>query len=333
MNTTPASREEAGQVPKFCSGLHLENVGNTPVFQCALPQLPEVCLHVKLEGVNPTGSAKDRAAWHVLRSGLASGTLHEGVTVVESSSGNFGISLGHYCRYFGLRFYCVIDPNISAENEALLRTVCTKVIKVTEPDCNGGYLLTRLSTIKQIQCEEECYWVNQYANPINAEAYDSLGEEICRLKVTPDFVFVGVSSCGTIMGVSRSVKRVYPDCRIVGVDSLGSVIFGGSPKKRLIPGIGSSVVPAILDRTKVDAVVTVPENAAIQQCHSFSKTHGFLIGGSSGAVVAAVISYFRAHPAKRNTNVVGIFHDRGERYLSTVYNEDWCITNFKNDLY
>lgn len=304
----------------------LDRVGNTPIIQVGLKDLNSINLFIKLEGHNPTGSVKDRAASFILKKITSSGEIKNDTLILESSSGNFGISLAAYCKKYGLTFYCVIDKNISPINETIIDNSASKVFKISVIDENGGYLLNRIRKINQLKKgSPNLYWVNQYGNPYNAEAYyETLGKEICSSVKNIDYVFMGVSSGGTITGVSQKVKEVYPKAKIIAVDIDGSVIFGGTPKKRYIPGIGSSMVPSILAKAKIDDVVTVSERATIDMCRDFSKSHKMLIGGSSGSALAGIYKYFKGKKFKKLPNVVTIFPDKGERYVSTVYNDDWC---------
>jgi len=305
----------------------LEKVGNTPLIALKNHKDPNLNIFAKLEFYNPTGSVKDRAASYILSSLLNKGIINNETTIIESSSGNFGISLAAFAKRKGLRFICVIDNTTLPVNEMMIRLQGAEVIKITEPDSRGGYLLNRIKKVKEIvQDTENIYWVNQYENPLNAQAYyNSLGNEICleipRQKL--DYLFMGVSSGGTITGVSRKVKKRYPNAQIIAVDVEGSIIFGGKSRKRYIPGIGSSLRPKILDSAKIDDVVYVDEIETITSCIELLEKHNIYAGGSSGSVFAAVSKYFEQHQVDKPVNVMCIFADKGERYISTIYNPEW----------
>lgn len=303
----------------------LSRVGRTPVVQLDVDWLKNICLFAKLEFYNPTGSVKDRAASYIIDKLLKLGKINKETTMIESTSGNFGIALAAYCKLNGLKFIAVVDPHITPVNEMLIRLFGGRVIKVTEVDENSGYLLNRIQKVKQSVAEiENSYWVNQYGNPYNAEAYYySLGEELCNTFEHIDYLFVGVSSGGTITGVSNKVKERFGDTRVIAVDIIGSVIFGHPPKKRYIPGIGSSLAPEILKNARIDDVVMIDEVSTIQMCHELLSKHFIFAGGSSGSVMAGVKKYFSGKKVKGSPNVVTIFPDRGERYADTVYNKEW----------
>jgi len=131
----------------------LDNVGNTPIIKLELKDLDFINLHVKLEGRNPTGSVKDRAASYILKKIISNGEIKKDTVILESSSGNFGISLAAYCKKYGLTFYCVIDKNISPINEDIINNSASKVFNISEIDENGGCLLNRIRKINQLKKE------------------------------------------------------------------------------------------------------------------------------------------------------------------------------------
>ena len=304
----------------------MERVGNTPLISISMKEFSFINLFVKLEAYNPTGSVKDRAAHYILKKLLQHGTIDANTTIIESTSGNFGVALSAYCRYYGLKFIAVIDANITTMNEMLIAANGAEMIKITEPDKHGGYLLNRLRKVRELQSAiENSYWINQYENPLNAKAYyHSLGKEICFQIDEIDYVFLGVSSGGTLTGVSNKIKENFPDVKIIAVDVEGSVIFGNTSKKRYIPGIGSSMKPKILEKAQIDDVVITDESATIAACYELLKDYCFYVGGSSGSVFAGIRKYFLGKEITRPINVVSVFPDRGERYFDTIYNKEWC---------
>jgi len=313
---------------------NLERVGNTLMSQLQVPELKNINLFAKLEFYNPTGSVKDRAANYIIKKLLDRKEIDKDTTLIESSSGNFGIALSAYCKKNGLKFIAVVDPCILPINEILIKSFGAKVIKVNVPDCNGGYLLNRIKKVKELINEiDNSYWVNQYANSYNAETYyHTLGNEICCQMENVDYIFIGVSSGGTITGVSNKIKEKFPNAKVIAVDIFGSVIFGHPPHKRYIPGIGSSMVPEILKKAKIDDVVMIDEISTIEMCHELLNKYYIFAGGSSGSAFGAIKKYFTRKKINQRVNVVTVFADRGERYANTVYNEEWCREFKKNHL-
>jgi 2,3-diaminopropionate biosynthesis protein SbnA len=231
-------------------------------------EMEGVDLFAKLEYVNPVGSIKDRPAFWILKRAAERGEICENTTVIESSSGNFASALAAFTRLVGLRFIPVIDPNISSTYESFLRRICDTVAKVEERDDTGGFLKTRLQMVEHLcMTVPNAYWTNQYANPDAADAhYQLTAGEICDDFDSLDYVFIGVSTGGTIAGMSRRLKEHYPNIRIIAVDTQGSVIFGDTPRKRHIPGVGSSIVPPLLSQALIDDVVLIPERETVAAC-------------------------------------------------------------------
>ncbi len=306
-------------------GNNLERVGNTPLVELEIPDFKNIRVCAKLEMCNPTGSVKDRAAFYILNKLIEEKIINKDTTIIESSSGNFGVALAAYTNLYGFKFTCVVDPHISPVNKMLIEEFGGSQIKVTNPDDSGGYLLNRIKKVKELlRSIPNSYWINQYESSYNAEAYyESLGNEIVKEMDSIDYAFVGVSSGGTITGVSRRIKEKFPKAKIFAVDITGSVIFGYPPKKRYIPGIGSSIRPGILSQAKLDGHIMVDEVTTVRMCRRILKDNYIFAGGSSGSVLGGILKYFDENKVNRKLDVVTIFADRGERYVNTIYNDQW----------
>jgi 2,3-diaminopropionate biosynthesis protein SbnA len=280
----------------------------------------------KLEFCNPGGSSKDRSALWILEQAIGRGEITPDTTVVESSSGNFALALAFYCRMLGLRFVPVIDPNCNQATETQLRLLCGRVEKVTVADGAGSYLKSRLSRVRELLVElDSAYWTNQYANPDARDAhYRFTASELIAQAGRLDYLFVGVGTGGTIAGLSHRIKETYPGCVVVAVDSEGSVIFGGPPKKRRIPGIGSSIVPPLCGAALIDQVEIVSEVRAVDGCTALASRYGVYTGGSTGSCYAAVQDHFARHrPGVHRPRVAFLAADRGNAYAQTVYDSAW----------
>jgi 2,3-diaminopropionate biosynthesis protein SbnA len=288
--------------------------------------VPGMNLFAKLEYVNPVGSIKDRAAYWILKRAAERGDICDETTVIESSSGNFAAALAAFTHLVGLQFIPVIDPNISSAYESFLRRLCPMVVKVEERDDTGGFLKTRLQMVEHLCATvPNAYWTNQYGNLDAVEAhYQLTATEICDDFDSLDYVFLGVSTAGTIAGVSRRLKERYPRIRVIAVDTEGSVIFGGSPRKRHIPGIGSSVVPQLLSHARIDDVVFVSERETVEACRELLTTHGLFVGGSSGSAFAAIKRHAAKMAGARHPTVLFLCADRGTPYLDTVFDPAWA---------
>ena len=283
-------------------------------------------LFTKLEYVNPVGSIKDRAAYWILKRAAERGEVCDETTVIESSSGNFAAALAAFTHLVGLRFIPVIDPNVSGTYESFLRRMCPTVVKVEDRDDTGGFLKTRLQMVKHLcGTTPNAYWTNQYGNLDAMEAhYELTAGEICADFESLDLVFIGVSTAGTIAGVSRRLKERYPKIRIVAVDTEGSVIFGSAPRKRHIPGVGSSIVPQLLSQAKIDDVVLISERDTVDACRELLTTHGLFVGGSSGTAFAAIKRYASRMAGAKRPTVLFLCADRGTAYLDTVFDPAWA---------
>ena len=286
----------------------------------------QVELYAKLEFLNGIGSIKDRPAFWILKRAIERGQVGPSTTIIESSSGNFARALATLCRILGLNFIPVIDQFVSPVYESFLRAQCERVVKVEECDDSGGYLKTRIRMVNSLlsQFSGASYWPNQYENPDGMEAHYCLtAGEICRALPEVDYVFIGVGSAGTVAGVSRRLKEHNPAIRIIAVDAEGSVIFGQPPKKRCIPGLGSSISPPLLKQAIIDDVVIVTEAETIVACHQLLERHGLFVGGSTGTVYSAIQRYFSNHVRDKRPRVLFFCCDRGTAYLHNVFSAEW----------
>lgn len=308
----------------------LESIGDTPLVQLGkLFTGFDSRVFAKLERFNPSGSIKDRTAAGMVQAALVSGELVPGRSVVvESSSGNLAIGLAQICRYYGLRFICVVDANTTERNLAILDAFKVELEVVTEPDAAGGLLAARQRRVRELAATiPEAYWPNQYANPMNPRAHLQTMREIEEaLHGRVDYLFASVSTFGTLRGCVDHVRQQGMSTRVVGVDAVGSVIFGGAPAPRLLPGHGASVRPALADLSLVDEVVHVSDLEAVAACRRLLMTEAILAGGSSGATLAALEKLSAGIPA--GSNVVLIFPDGGDRYVDTVYSDAWVRRTF-----
>ncbi|HEX6969200.1 MAG TPA: 2,3-diaminopropionate biosynthesis protein SbnA [Micromonosporaceae bacterium] len=306
-------------------------IGDTPLVELngLLRDIP-ARVFAKLEMANPGGSIKDRTARNMLLHKIRSGELvpHRSV-VVESSSGNLAIGIAQLCRYYGLRFICVVDAKTTGQNLAILRAYQAEIEVITEPDPQTGeFLPRRIARVRELLSQiPNSYWPNQYANPLNPQAHHQTMREVVEaLPGRLDFIFCATSTCGTLTGVLQYVREHRLPTRVVAVDAVGSAIFGDESRRRLIPGHGASARPPLLDPSGSYSVVHVSDLDCVVGCRRLVAREAILAGGSSGAVVSALERMREQIPA--GSNVVLIFPDRGERYLNTIYSDEWVQRNF-----
>lgn len=300
-------------------------IGNTPLvsLQRLFPQ-KGVEVIAKMELMNPGGSMKDRPARYIIEEGLKDGSIPPGAHLVESSSGNLGVALAMVARVYGLKFTCVVDPKTTVAHVNILRQLGAEVEIVREPDDQGGYLKTRIRRVKElVHTLPDAVWINQYANERNWKAhyYGTAKEMVEQLDGPVDYFFAAVSTTGSILGCARRLRERFPRIRVVAVDAVGSVIFGGAPGKRELPGIGSSRVPELLNPGEIDEVVYVNDREAVRGCRALLSKEGIFAGGSSGSVVAAIQKTLPKLP--KPCRILTLFPDRGDRYLDSVYNDEW----------
>lgn len=312
----------------------LAAIGNTPLvaLRRLMPDAP-FRLFAKLEAANPGGSIKDRAALGLLQGALRAGRIRRETVVVESSSGNMGIGLAQACAVLGLRFVCVVDVRTTVQNVAIMRAYGADIELVDAPDpSGGGFLRARLARVRAIvESLPHAFWPDQYGNVHNALAHRRTMHEIASaLDDDVDVLFCPTSTCGTIRGCADYAREHGLATTIVAVDAIGSVIFGPSgsgvnPGARLIPGHGAAVRPALYREGVADACVHVSDLECVVGCRRLVAREGILAGGSSGAAVMAVERLRdRLHEAR---TVVVVFPDRGERYLDTIYSDEWVSTH------
>ena len=280
-------------------------------------------LFLKCEGFNFAGSIKLKAATEMVEAAERDGLLTRESVLVESSSGNLGVALSVLAASKGFRFLCVTDSRCNLSTRRLMETLGSQVHVIAEPDAHGGFLGARIDYVRALCASDDRYvWLNQYTNPGNWRAhYRRTAPAIARSVPELDVVFVGAGTTGTLMGCARYFREWHRPVRVVAVDSVGSVTFGGSPGRRMIPGLGTSVRPPLLDETYVDEVIRVDEADTIRACHRLARS-GFLFGGSTGTVVSGAMSWLAEHDGCELT-AVGIAPDLGERYLDTIYQTNW----------
>jgi cysteine synthase A len=232
----------------------------------------------------------------------------------------------------GYRFMCVTDSRCNLSTRWLMEALGSQVHVITEPDVHSGFLGARLRFVRALCASDPRYvWLNQYTNEDNWKAhYRRTAPAIAREFPRLDVLFVGAGTTGTLMGCARFFKEWHRPVRIVAVDSVGSVTFGGAPGRRMIPGLGTSVPPPLLDESYIDEVIQVEEADTIRACHRLARS-GFLFGGSTGTAVSGAMSWLAQHD-EGDLTAVAIAPDLGERYLDTIYQSNWVHDLYGEDV-
>jgi cysteine synthase len=272
----------------------------------------EVC--AKLESKNPGGSVKDRPALAMLRAAEESGRLRPGATIVEATSGNTGISLAMLAAAQGYRCTLVMPDDASLARKQLLKSYGAALV-LTDPALGMAGAVARAEAI--VKGDPHAFMPRQFENPENArsherttaaEIWEDTGGEL-------DALVIGVGTGGTLTGIARALKPRRPGLKVIAVEPRGSaVLTGGAPGLHGIQGLGAGFVPAVLDRSLIDHVLTVTDVAADRTARRLAQEEGLLVGTSAGANVYAASEV--ARNMRADQRVVTILCDTGERYLS-----------------
>jgi cysteine synthase B len=302
---------EAVPTPRVPSVLEL--IGNTPLLEITRLTAgllrTEVHLYVKLEGFNPGGSVKDRAARKMIELALARGDLRPGKTILESSSGNTGIALAMVGSVLGYPVEIVMPGNVSRERKRIIQAFGAKTIYSDPMEGSDGAILLA----RKIIAEKPGHYFkpDQYNNEANPLAhFEWTGPEIWRQtdgRITHFLAAIGTS--GTIMGTGRYLKSRNPDIRIIAVEP-DDAMHGLEGLKHM----ASSIVPGIYHESELDDKIQVSTDAAYEMVYGLGQLEGILVGQSSGAAMVAAL---KLACSLRQGCVVTIFPDFGDKYLST----------------
>ena len=289
----------------------LELVGNTPLVELrSLAPRPDVHQYAQLEGQNPTGSVKDRAALYMIAQAEKEGLLRPGVTVLEPTSGNTGISLAMVAKLRGYRLVCVMPENTSVERRQLLGMYGAEI--VLSPAAGGSNEAVRVA---KRMAEEHPDWVllYQYGNPANALAhYETTGPEILDDLPTITHFVAGLGTTGTLMGAGRYLKEKVPGLRVIAAEPrYGELVYG-------LRNIDEGFVPELYDGSVLDARFSVGPRDALRRTRQLVEEEGIFAGLSSGAILHAALGYAaKAVEAGERADIAFIVCDGGWTYLST----------------
>lgn len=309
----------------------LSIIGDTPLIQLSKLFANDrgIKVFAKLEMQNPNGSAKDRSALRIISAAWDDGLIGPGSVIIESSSGNMAISLAAICSYLDMRFISVIDPKTTEQNIRIMQTYGAEIELVAEPDPQTGeFLPARLQRVDQLVKQiPGSFWPNQYANSNNYLSHsEGTMREIVEELGAIDYVVGGVSTCGTMLGCANYAHEHSLPVKIVAVDAQGSVIFGGAKGYRRFPGLGAGIIPPFGQNKFMDYAINVADQDMVAACRKLVQMESILAGPSSGAVIFAMKSL--EHTIPDGSVCVVILHDRGERYMDTVYNDAWVEQQF-----
>ncbi|MYL55533.1 pyridoxal-phosphate dependent enzyme [Pontibacillus yanchengensis] len=297
-----------------------ELIGKTPLIELTKVDVPEgVRLFAKLEYFNPGGSVKDRLGQKLLSHALETGELQPGGTIIEPTAGNTGIGLALAAIGRGFRVVFVTPEKFSREKQTLMKALGAEVVNT--PTAKG--MTGAIEKAKQL-CEEinGAYCPQQFDNDANPltyyetlapEMYDALDGQI-------DIFVAGGGTGGTFAGVSRYLKEKNPHIKNVIVEPEGSILNGGEPGSHRTEGIGMEFLPRYMDLSMFDAIYTITDDEAFAAAKRLALQEGLLVASSSGAAFVAAMR--EAEKASAGTNIVTIFPDSSERYMSQGFYEE-----------
>lgn len=304
-----------------------ELIGGSPLLQLCVTA-NGTCVLLKLEQFNPTGTAKIRMARQMVDEAEASGQLKPGGWIVESTSGNTGLGLALIAAERGYRFTAVVDHHSCADKLRGMQAFGAQLVRVGAP---GAGLATadRDATAERISREQGAYWTQQHNNPANANGYQALAEELRAELGDEIHCLVGaVGTGGSLCGTARALKRHVSGLKVIGVEPCGSVIFGGPAAPYHQSGTGTpqgAEIGALIDYELIDQGLTVSDSQAFETARYLARRHGLLVGGSAGGVIYQALH--QAQRAKAHSVIVALVCDGGEKYLDTVFNDEWMSTH------
>lgn len=291
-----------------------ELIGDTPVVEITQFALPKgVRIFAKLEFMNPGGSVKDRLGLELLREAFESGKLQEGGTVIEPTAGNTGIGLALAALNKGVKVILCVPEKFSIEKQELMKALGAKIVHTPTEKGMKGAIAKAEELLKEIPgscCPQ------QFGNPANPETYyKTLGPELWEQMNGEIGTFVaGAGTGGTFMGTARYLKDQNKTIKTVIVEPEGSILNGGKSGPHKTEGIGMEFLPGYMNPDYFDAIHTISDEDAFRLVKELAVKEGLLVGSSSGAAFKAAM--LEAEGAKAGTNIVVIFPDGSERYLS-----------------
>jgi len=286
----------------------LELIGYTPMVRInRLNPNPNVNIYAKLEGFNPTGSIKDRIALKMIEQAEAEGTLKEGKTIIEPTSGNTGIGLAMIGAVKGYEVEIVMSAAVSVERQKMIKAFGAKVT-LTDADkgTDGAIMKTRDLVARY---PDKYFNPNQFSNEYNKLAhYSHTATEMCEQLPHIDYFVSALGTSGTIMGVGLALKECNPDTKIVCAHPVKGHYIQG------LKNMEEAIVPELYGESKIDEQIMVESEDAFEIARQIAQKEGIFVGMSSGAALYAAIEVAK----KIDKGVITvIFADRGEKYLST----------------
>lgn len=308
----------------------LEGIGKTPMVRISSIDTGPCELYLKLEANNPGGSIKDRIGVAMIEAAEREGKLKPGGTIIEATAGNTGLALALVAAQKGYKTIIVVPDKMAQEKIFHLKALGADV-RLTRSDVGKGHPDYYQDMAERIAEETGAFYVNQFGNEANPKAhYEGTGPEIMgQMDGDVDAIVAGVGSAGTITGLSRFFKENSPKTEVILADPKGSILTdyvntGKIPNELgswLVEGIGEDFIPDIADLSHVKKAYDITDKESFEAARDLLKKEGILGGSSSGTILAAALKYCRAQKEKKR--VVAFVCDRGDKYLSKMFNDYW----------
>lgn len=294
----------------------LDLVGNTPLVKLNKMNYTGCEIALKLEFFNPSSSVKDRAAFYMLKEAKKAGKINDNTVIIEPTSGNTGIALAMCAAVMGLRIIIAMPESMSLERRQMIAAYGAELVLTPKELGMQGAVDKALELAQE---NPNSFIPSQFTNPANTLAHiETTTKEIWQdTDGKVDIVVAGIGTSGTAMGVSEGLKKLKPSVKIYGVEPVESpLLTEGHAHPHKIQGIGANFVPELYHREKLDDLITIKGDDAIETARNLAKREGILVGISSGANLKAALE-LAEKPENQGKLIVAIMCDFGERYLST----------------
>ncbi|MFE9790813.1 cysteine synthase family protein [Streptomyces goshikiensis] len=299
-------------------------IGRTPLLELAATETGSRLL-LKLEMFNPTGTAKIRMARAMVDAAETAGRLRPGGRIIESTSGNTGLGLAVIAAERGYAFTAVVDNHACADKLRGMKALGTELVYVVDDGAEELATAAREELAEDMaRGHDNTVFTEQHNNPANGDGYSPVAHELVEaLGGKIDVLIAAVGTGGALFGTAREMGRLIGGFSVVGVEPKGSIAFGGPAHDYYQSGTGTpegAELGALVDFDLLDEGVKVGDIEAFATCRAVART-GLLIGGSAGGVVHEALTRLSALPP--GSTVVALINDGGEKYMDTVFNDDW----------
>jgi len=302
-----------------------EIIGHTPMLEYPVAN-PNWQLFLKLEKCNPGQSMKDRMALSMVEAAERDGKLKPCGTIIESSSGNTGTGLAMIAASKGYKFIAVVDHHAAKEKIDIMRAYGAEIVFVDGDQSEDKVAVAARETMAARLSREiaNSFFANQADNPANPEGYASMATEILD-QVKDARVLIGaIGTGGSLCGTARGIKGKKSDVEVIAVEPKGSILFGGPGGPYFQSGTGNppdADIPKNVDYSLIDSHYKVSDKEAFNTARFMAKHTGILVGGSAGGVLYKALEHI--HKRTDAGKMVAIMGDGGEKYISTVFNDEW----------